>query len=89
MSPEQRAVAEQALAEALTGEHAVRKIAEKTGITTQAVHNWTVVPPIRALAVSEITGVPCHRLRPDLYRDPASLRGATRGQDTVRPEDRP
>lgn len=69
MTPEQQASAEQALAEILTGEHIVRQIAEKLGITTPAIYQWKVVPPRRVLAVSDITGIPCHRLRPDMYRE--------------------
>lgn len=66
MTPQQQAIAEEALAEALAGNRA-RAIAERLGIATQSVHQWKVVPPRRALIVSEISGVRLARLRPDVY----------------------
>lgn len=44
------------LAEALSGK-----------ITPQAVSQWKQVPAERVLDVERVTGVPRHRLRPDLY----------------------
>lgn len=43
------------------------KLAEAIGISAQAVSQWDEVPPLRVLAVSRISGVPPHELRPDLY----------------------
>jgi DNA-binding transcriptional regulator YdaS (Cro superfamily) len=37
----------------------------------QAVAKWRKVPPARVLQVEAISGVPRHKLRPDLYPDPA------------------
>jgi DNA-binding transcriptional regulator YdaS (Cro superfamily) len=43
------------------------KIGEPFGITAQAVAQWTRVPAERLVKIEEITGVPRHVLRPDLY----------------------
>lgn len=45
----------------------------KCGITPQAIAQWKHVPADRVLRVEKVTGVPRHRLRPDLY--PAPKRG--------------
>lgn len=37
------------------------------GVTPQAVSQWKEVPPLRVLAVENVSGVPRHELRPDLY----------------------
>lgn len=39
-------------------------------ITPQAVAQWKQVPAERVLKVERVTGVPRHRLRPDLYPAP-------------------
>lgn len=39
-------------------------------ITPQAVAQWRQVPAGRVLKVEEVTGIPRHRLRPDLYPGP-------------------
>lgn len=39
-------------------------------ITSQAISQWKRVPASRARAVERVTGIPCHRLRPDLYQAP-------------------
>jgi DNA-binding transcriptional regulator YdaS (Cro superfamily) len=41
-------------------------LAEKLGITLQAVVQWRRVPPARLSEVSKITGIPMKELRPDL-----------------------
>lgn len=41
-----------------------------TGITPQAIAQWKHVPAERVLDVEKATGVPRHRLRPDLYPTP-------------------
>lgn len=46
------------------------KIARALGITKQAVSQWRRVPAGRVLIVSEITGIPPHELRPDIYPEP-------------------
>ena len=43
------------------------KLARKLGLTRQAIYQWDRIPPERVLQVEEITGVPRHQLRPDLY----------------------
>jgi len=40
------------------------------GITSQAISQWRRVPAERVLAVVRATGLPPHRLRPDLYERP-------------------
>lgn len=42
-------------------------LAAKLGISAQAISQWDEVPPLRVLAVEEISGVSRHELRPDLY----------------------
>ena len=39
----------------------------KRRISRQAVDQWAKVPPLWALAVERITGVPRYTLRPDIY----------------------
>ena len=46
------------------------KLAEKLGVSRQVIHSWTitgVIPVRRVLKVSEVTGIPAHVLRPDIY----------------------
>lgn len=43
------------------------KVARALGITHGAVSQWKRVPAERVIAVSDLTGVPRHELRPDLY----------------------
>lgn len=45
-------------------------IADTCGITRQAVAQWTEVPWNRVLVVSKITGLPSHKIRPDIYPPP-------------------
>lgn len=45
------------------------KLANLIGLTTQAVAQWTEVPPERCLSVEAATGVSRHVLRPDIYGD--------------------
>lgn len=47
-------------------------LAKPLGISEQAVSQWDEVPPLRVLAVEQISGVPRHELRPDLYPEPAA-----------------
>jgi DNA-binding transcriptional regulator YdaS (Cro superfamily) len=42
-------------------------LAKKLDISSQAVVQWDIVPPLRVLAVEAATGVSRHDLRPDLY----------------------
>jgi DNA-binding transcriptional regulator YdaS (Cro superfamily) len=43
------------------------KFARLLGVTAQAVSQWDEVPPLRVLAVENVSGVSRHELRPDLY----------------------
>lgn len=43
------------------------KIARRFGIQRQAVNGWRRVPAERALLVAEMSGLPLHKIRPDLY----------------------
>ena len=50
------------------GERGLRiKVARALGVTHGAISQWRHVPATRVLAVEKITGIPRHRLRPDLY----------------------
>jgi DNA-binding transcriptional regulator YdaS (Cro superfamily) len=42
-------------------------VAKTFDVTWTAVNNWRWVPAHRVLEIERITGVPRHRLRPDLY----------------------
>jgi DNA-binding transcriptional regulator YdaS (Cro superfamily) len=48
-------------------------IAKRLGITRQALNFWTEVPWNRVLVVSEITGLPPHEIRPDIYPPPPEI----------------
>lgn len=50
--------------EAVGGQKA---LADKVGVTAQAVSQWDEVPPLRVLTVERVSGVSRHDLRPDLY----------------------
>ena len=45
-------------------------LAGALGVVPSAVTNWSRVPPMRALDVARITGIPLHELRPDLWAAP-------------------
>ena len=47
------------------------KLAQHVGITAQAVSQWRSVPPKRAQKVAEVSGIPLHELRPDIFPQPA------------------
>ena len=42
-------------------------LAKAADVTWTAVNNWRWVPAQRVLEIERLTGVPRHRLRPDLY----------------------
>jgi len=52
----------------------VKDFAAKVGVQDSAVCKWERgrVSTRNALAVHEVTGIPLHRLRPDLYPAPQS-----------------
>ena len=46
----------------------MRSVAEAIGMTAGAMHQWgDTVPEARVIEVSRVTGVPPHKIRPDLY----------------------
>lgn len=45
-------------------------VAKGLGINPGAVSQWKEIPPTRVPAVSKITGIPRHELRPDLHEGP-------------------
>lgn len=47
-----------------------QRLADRLGISRQAVEQWRRVPPLRVLDVERATGIPRHDLRPDLYPAP-------------------
>lgn len=51
------------------------KLAGHLGITPQAISQWERVPVMHVLRVEQITGVPRHELRPDIYPPPNSPAG--------------
>lgn len=45
----------------------LKKIADKLGITYQAVHQWDQIPDHRLVDVSRATGMTLQELRPDFF----------------------
>lgn len=45
----------------------VADMAKQLGISVQAIYKWEVVPLNRVRAVSELTGIPPEKLRPDFF----------------------
>jgi hypothetical protein len=43
------------------------KIMARLSITRQALDSWRVVPAERVVIVAEISGYPCHVIRPDIF----------------------
>lgn len=46
-------------------------LSRQIGITRQAISQWDRIPAEQCRQVSEISGVPLHELRPDIYPEPA------------------
>lgn len=46
------------------------ELAQRLGVSSQAVQQWKRVPPERVPSVAAATGVPRWLLRPDLYEKP-------------------
>jgi DNA-binding transcriptional regulator YdaS (Cro superfamily) len=42
-------------------------LGRELGISSAAISQWDVCPPLRVIAVEKASGVSRHRLRPDLY----------------------
>lgn len=55
-------------------------LAKAIGITSQAISQWPKIPAERVPQVSDVTGLPPHLLRPDLYRRPAVNHAAQEGR---------
>lgn len=45
----------------------LQRLAESQGITHAAIKQWNKVPADRVVSISEFTGIPRQKLRPDLY----------------------
>jgi DNA-binding transcriptional regulator YdaS (Cro superfamily) len=65
-----------ALARAIATAGSRNKLARQLGISREAVSQWQVVPLGRCLTVEQLTGVPRHELRPDLFDAPAPAAAA-------------
>ena len=50
------------------------KLGRELGISGAAVSQWDQVPPLRVLDVEQLTGIPRHRLRPDMYPPPVKAK---------------
>ena len=53
---------------AVTSAGGVSALADALGIRPQAVHQWVLIPPTRAIQIEKIFNIPRARLRPDLFR---------------------
>lgn len=59
------------LLEYFNAEHGRRiRLALALGITPGAVSQWDRVPVERVAEVERITGIPGHKLRPDIFKTP-------------------
>ena len=67
-------MAEVAMRRAKTALGKPSALAQRLGITVQAVCQWKTCPAKRVLAIEAVTGVSRYELRPDLY--PPSERAA-------------
>jgi len=59
-----------ALIKAIEIAGSVKAIADACGVTSQNVSQWRKIPPRHCLMISEITGIPLHVLREDVYPAP-------------------
>lgn len=46
------------------------QLAAKLGLSRQAVQKWTQIPTKHVLVLEEMTGIPRHEMRPDIYPAP-------------------
>lgn len=51
-------------------------LADALGIFPSAILQWDRVPAERVVAVEDATGIPRHKLRPDLHLPPSKSGGA-------------
>ena len=54
----------------------IAALADKIGVDRTTPYTWRQVPPHHVRRISQVTGIPKHELRPDLYEPPASERVA-------------
>ena len=50
-------------------------LAKTLQVTPQAISQWVRVPVMHVLKIEQLTGVPRHELRPDVYPPPNSPAG--------------
>lgn len=62
-------MSEDILTEIMSRRGANKAISKACGISTSAVAQWTRVPRRHVDKVSEVTGIPKFRLRPDLHSE--------------------
>jgi hypothetical protein len=58
------------VAAAIKAANGAAELARKLGITRWAPHQWKRIPADRVAQVAEITGIPAHLLRPDVFTAP-------------------
>jgi DNA-binding transcriptional regulator YdaS (Cro superfamily) len=58
--------------EAIKRAGSVKALAEAAGVRPQAISQWQRIPTDRVVRISEALGIPRHKLRPDLYEQPAA-----------------
>ena len=65
-----KSATEKAVEEAVRVAGSLRNVADRLGVSSQAISQWTrwqKVPPKRVLALEALSGVSRHDLRPDIY----------------------
>ena len=65
----------EALKRAIKSAGSVSGLAEKLGISTQAVWQWKDIPLGRIADVHRVTGIPHEELRPDVFTSRAPAHG--------------
>jgi DNA-binding transcriptional regulator YdaS (Cro superfamily) len=70
MNKKQTRLANEALRRAIVAAGGPKRLGEALKISGPAISQWKMCPPKRVPGVSDITGVPRHELRPDLYEAP-------------------
>ncbi|MFB9970071.1 transcriptional regulator [Pseudoroseomonas cervicalis] len=45
-------------------------LAGHLGLSRTAPHKWRRIPAEHVAAISRLTGIPCHQLRPDVFAEP-------------------